>query len=85
MKILDSFHQNGYFQHSLKRAKSMKELEMHARDALRNLLSKIPILEIKSLKSVPLSKAWTPDFVVEVNTSGKSHSLVCEVKASGQP
>jgi hypothetical protein len=85
MKILDRFHQNGYFQHSLKRVKSMKEFEMHSRDALRNLLSKIPILEIKSLKSVPLSKAWTPDFVVEVNTSGKSHSLVCEVKASGQP
>jgi len=63
----------------------MKELEIHSRDALRNLLSKIPILEIKSLKSVPLSKAWTPDFTVEVNTSGKSHSLVCEVKASGQP
>jgi hypothetical protein len=85
MKILDSFHLNDYFQHSLKRVKFMKDLEMHSRDALRNLLSKIPILEIKSLKYVPPSKAWAPDFIVEVSTSGKSHSLVCEVKANGQP
>lgn len=63
----------------------MKELEIHSREALHNLLSKVPILEIKSLKSAPFSKAWTPDFIVEINISGKSHSLVCEVKASGQP
>jgi hypothetical protein len=85
VKNLDSFHQNDYFQHSLKRVKSMKELEMHSRDALRNLLSNVPILEIKSLKSAPLAKVWTPDFIVEVDTFGKLHSLVCEVKASGQP
>ncbi len=63
----------------------MKELEMHSREALRNLLSKVPILEIENLKPAPLSKAWAPDFVVEIKASGKSHSLICEVKASGQP
>ncbi|MFD2885070.1 hypothetical protein ACFS4T_33645 [Pseudomonas lini] len=35
----------------------MKELEIHSREALHNLLSKVPILEIKSLKSAPLSKS----------------------------
>lgn len=63
----------------------MKELEMHSREALHNLLSKISILEIKSLKSTPPSKAWVPDFIVEIDISGKSHFLICEVKASGQP
>ena len=63
----------------------MKELEIHSRDALRSLLSKVPILEIKSLKSMPPSKGWTPDFIIEINASGKSRPLVCEVKANGQP
>lgn len=63
----------------------MKELEIHSREALQNLLSKVPILEIKNLKSPPPSKGWTPDFIVEITESGRSRFLFCEVKASGQP
>jgi len=63
----------------------MKELEKKSIEALHSLLAKIPILEVKSLNPAEHSTAWAPDFVVEIITSGKSHALVCEIQASGQP
>ncbi|AMN82608.1 hypothetical protein AYR47_06090 [Pseudomonas azotoformans] len=69
----------------LKMVKSMKEFEIRSRDALRNLLSKVPILKIENLKLPSPSEGWTPDCIVEITVSGRSHALVCEVIASGQP
>ncbi|MFJ2484268.1 type IV toxin-antitoxin system AbiEi family antitoxin [Pseudomonas sp. NPDC087598] len=63
----------------------MKELEKKSIEALHSLLAKIPILEVTSVKRTEHSEAWAPDFVVEITTSGKSYTLVCEAKTSGQP
>ncbi|SCW43540.1 Transcriptional regulator, AbiEi antitoxin, Type IV TA system [Pseudomonas sp. NFACC08-1] len=63
----------------------MKDFEKSSKEALCDLLRKVPIIEIKSLEAAPQTKYWAPDFIVEIATSGKSRSLVCEVKASGQP
>lgn len=63
----------------------MKELEIRSREALQNLLSKVPILEVKALKFPPPSKGWAPDFIVEITAAGRSRVLFCEAKVSGQP
>ncbi|MDP9782991.1 type IV toxin-antitoxin system AbiEi family antitoxin [Pseudomonas fluorescens] len=63
----------------------MKTLESSSKEALQDLLSKVPIIEIKSFKTTPTAKNWAPDFIVEIDASGKSHSLACEIKANGQP
>jgi len=63
----------------------MKILEKNSIDALCDLLRKVPIIKIKSLQAATQTKAWAPDFIVEIDTFGKSRSLVCEIKANGQP
>ncbi|WP_122567562.1 type IV toxin-antitoxin system AbiEi family antitoxin [Pseudomonas viridiflava] len=63
----------------------MKALETSSKEALQDLLSKVPIIEINSFKTTPSAKTWAPDFIVEIDASGKSHSLACVVKANGQP
>ena len=63
----------------------MKSLEISSKEALHVLLSKISIIEIKSFKTTPSARSWAPDFIIEINVSGKSHSLACEIKSSGQP
>lgn len=63
----------------------MKALETSSKEALQDLLSKIPFIKIKNFKTEPSANTWAPDFIVEIDASGKSHSLACEIKASGQP
>lgn len=63
----------------------MNEFETRSAAALRELLSRIPILKIDSLQPEPASAAWKPDFTLHIKASGKPHSLICEVKASAQP
>jgi hypothetical protein len=63
----------------------MKDLDKRSRETLAELLNRIPILKVEALKSAPTVTRWNPDFIVETKVSGKPHSLICEVKANGQP
>ncbi|MGA3323106.1 MAG: type IV toxin-antitoxin system AbiEi family antitoxin [Terriglobia bacterium] len=69
----------------LKMDKSMKEVEMHAADALRDLLGQVSVIKHKDIKLNALGPADEMNIVAEVNVSGKRHTLVCEVKSNGQP
>lgn len=63
----------------------MKDLDNRSREKLSDLLNRIPVLIVETLKSAPPANRWNPDFIVETRVSGKPHHLICEVKASGQP
>jgi hypothetical protein len=63
----------------------MKSLAISSKEALQDLLSKVPIIEIKSFKTSLPAKTWAPDLIVEIDASGKSHFLACDIKTNGQP
>ncbi|UVL83841.1 hypothetical protein LOY35_27390 [Pseudomonas sp. B21-028] len=63
----------------------MKELEIRSKEALSSLLSTVPLIEIRNLKTALQTQAWNPDFIVEIEVSGKSRFLICTIKANGQP
>ena len=73
----------------LKAGESVKErdLEAQAEARLRELLAAVPFVsldEIISDQRLPESQ-HRPDLVIRLSARGKPHTLVCEVKASGQP
>lgn len=83
--LLDRFHRIGYFQQVLKTYGSVNEFQMHAADALRNLLGQVSVIKLKDIKVESSAPNRQIDIVAQVNVSGKSHTLVCEVKHNGQP
>lgn len=74
-----------YFQHMLKGVNPMKNAETHAGEALRGLLEKIPILQVKGIDTEAVSSDWAPDLIVQLLVDGRPHQLVCEYKSNGQP
>ncbi len=69
----------------VKESYSMKEAEARAGEALRGLLEKIPILQVKGIDAEAVSGEWEPDFIARLLVDGRSHQLICEYKSSGQP
>jgi len=69
----------------VKESYSMKEAEARAGEALRGLLEKIPILQVKGIDAEAVSGDWEPDFIARLLVDGRSHQLICEYKSSGQP
>jgi hypothetical protein len=63
----------------------MNELEMRAAGALRQLLEKIPTIEIEGIEHERPSSQWEPDIIAHVHTGGRHHLLICEFKSNGQP
>ena len=69
----------------LKAAHSMKGLEGEAVEALSSLLRQVPAVEIRNVALEPAGPDRGADFVLMFDVSGRPQSIVCEVKASGQP
>jgi hypothetical protein len=69
----------------LKAIHLMKNAEAHAGEALRELLEKIPILQVKGIDTEVASGDWEPDLIARLLVDGQQHQLVCEYKSNGQP
>lgn len=69
----------------LKNQNPMKDAEVRAAKALRGLLEKIPILQVKGLDTEAVSNDWKPDLIARLLVDGRPHQLVCEYKSNGQP
>lgn len=63
----------------------MKNAEARAGEALRVLLEKIPILQVKGIEAEALSGDWEPDLIARLLVNGRPHQLICEYKSNGQP
>ena len=63
----------------------MNDFERLAEGVLRELLSKVPIIEMENPKPELHSNTWGPDFVIHLQAADRPHTLVCEVKSNGQP
>lgn len=64
---------------------SMKEIGMRASETLRQLLEKVPIIQIEGIEHEAASGHWEPDLIVRLLVDGRRHLLVCEYKSNGQP
>lgn len=69
----------------LKSSHSLKAVEKRASDALRTLLEQVPIIDIEEVEPEPTNSGFDLDIIAHVTVSGRRHTLVCEVKSSGQP
>jgi hypothetical protein len=72
-----------YFQQMLKDQFPMKDGLSGAGEALREMLEKIPILQVNGIEAG--SDAFEPDFTVKLLVNGRSHQLICQHKSNGQP
>jgi hypothetical protein len=75
----------GYIQRMLKSSDSMKDLEHQAAAVLRGMLQKVPAVDTDSVSTESRPRDARYDFVVHVASAGQHRTLVCEVKANGQP
>lgn len=62
-----------------------RELEGRAAKALRTLLEQVPAIRMKDLQVDAPGENRNIDILAHIDVSERHHSLVCEVKASGQP
>jgi hypothetical protein len=69
----------------LKGSNSVKEVEKRGAAELERLLKRIPRIKLKSLKIWPMQKEPGFDVQVRMELDGKQHTLIAEVKSSGQP
>jgi hypothetical protein len=69
----------------LKMAEAMKDLEVHAAEALRSTLAQVPVINIKATKPETPGPTSQIGLSMDVRVSGKTHTLVCELKSNGQP
>lgn len=74
-----------HFQQMLKTATTVKSIERRAEEALKAVLSQIPLIKLKAIESESQTRGGHVDILARISISGKSHALVCEVKADGQP
>jgi hypothetical protein len=63
----------------------VKSLEARAVEALEVVLSEVPLIKVKDLKSDSGTSDGQVDIVARLSIGGKRHTLACEVKADGQP
>lgn len=64
---------------------SMKDMENKALEALRVLLEQVPAIKVLDIEHETLGSDRGVDIVAHIEAHGKVHTLVCEVKSSGQP
>lgn len=69
----------------LKDSDSVKDLERRAADALRALLREVPVIKLKNMELEAGGPDRQIDILARIEVSGRRHTLVCEVKSSGQP
>jgi hypothetical protein len=69
----------------LKVFNSVKEVEERGAAELERLLKRIPQIKLKSLKVGQMKKDPGFDIEVRIELDGKQHTLIAEVKTSGQP
>lgn len=69
----------------LKKANFVKQTEVHAGEALRRVLEKIPILQVEGIEAKAVSGDWGPNLIARLLVNGRSHRLICEYKSNGQP
>ena len=86
VKILALFHSNSYFQQMLKNKQivglSTNELELHAVQQLRELLS---AASLEIVKEQQQQREKEIDFIIQLSSESQKWTLACEVKSSGQP
>ncbi|MCE1184335.1 MAG: hypothetical protein LWW92_01840 [Rhodocyclales bacterium] len=63
----------------------MKKTEVRASEMLRELLAKIPILQIEGIDAEARSADWEPDLIARLRVDGRPHLLICDYKSNGQP
>lgn len=63
----------------------MKCLESRAAAALRALLEQVPAIQLLDIKQQFQAPDCCDDILAHIEVSGRRHTLVCEVKSSGQP
>lgn len=67
----------------------MKKAASRAGEALRELLEKIPILQVKAIDADADADAasgdWRPDLTARLLVDRRPHLLICEYKPNGQP
>src|SRR5215204_4422228 len=69
----------------LKRSDSVNDLERRAADALKALLTQVPVIKLKKVELESGGSDRGIDILAHVEVSGRRHALVCEVKSNGQP
>ena len=69
----------------LKVSNSVKAVEERGASELERLLKRVPRIKLKSLKIGPMQKDPGFDVQVRIELDGKQHTLIAEVKSSGQP
>ena len=79
------FSKYGIFSIMLKYAHEMKEAEIHASEALRRLLTSVPIVHIVGIEAEAEPGDWEPDLIARLRVGGRQHTLVCEYNSNGQP
>ena len=68
----------------LKQANPVK-MELQAADALRRVLAEVPAVEHLEVRNVGQEGDRAVDLIAHVDLFGRRHTLVAEVKSSGQP
>lgn len=69
----------------LKISHSEKNTETEAITKLSELLNSIPTIELLKVDRQSQNSNMGVDFIADIDVSGKRHTLICEVKSSGQP
>jgi hypothetical protein len=69
----------------LKAAESEIELDRHAAEVLSTLLQQVPAIQLNDIQHEFPHGENAVDLVAHINIDGRPHSIVCEVKAIGQP
>ncbi|MBN9114970.1 MAG: hypothetical protein J0I36_06685 [Pandoraea sp.] len=63
----------------------MKDIENQAAQALRLLLTQVPAIKLLAIEHEASGPDQGVDIVAHIDLSGRRHTLVCEVKSTGQP
>ena len=69
----------------LKTIESVKSIEAQALDRLRDLLGRVPGLEIIGGAAQPFEDEWRPDVALKIRLGDARWTLIVEVKPNGQP
>jgi hypothetical protein len=69
----------------LKQSESVKSIESRAAEALRELLEQVPVIRVLDVEQEVAGAGKQVDILVHLEAAGRHHTLVCEVKANGQP
>jgi len=84
MKAFAKFHRMVYFQRMMKPT-DMVKLERDAAAGLASLLNDVPFAHVENTQFEPNGSDSGADFVLNIMAEGRPFSLVCEIKANGQP